>query len=267
MAHWVFSAQYLKTSLTLPKLFSTAKLEYLFNDSEQDSIRKDLNRLQEELAKYDDICVDVFTPIDTFRKFDSVIKELKKKVRRIDKFILILSLFMSGVTIGVFALSNYAILYQVGAAAVLLFSGFVLIYSVFSIRKMIRRIEHALPNERLVILHMVNFLLFILFELFLMSLSFASATMNQIDTPEEQLTLLKLEFAGTSVGLFNTVYSTYMEIFLLYLIMVFTRERQNLEMTDTVLGKKVPSIVFIQNQKLLKDTIKNELTNDARSKR
>ena len=40
-----------------------------------------------------------------------------------------------------------------------------------------------------------------------------------------------------------------------------------MELEDKVLGKKVPSIVFIQNQKLLKDAFKNELTNDARARK
>ena len=69
--------------------------------------------------------------MQTFRKFDSVIKDLKTKVRKIDKFILLLSLVVCALIVVVFALSDHAVVYQLGAASILLFSWFILIYSVF----------------------------------------------------------------------------------------------------------------------------------------
>ena len=58
-----------------------------------------------------------------------------------------------------------------------------------------------------------------------------------------------------------------MILFLLGLIIIFTRETQSVEIEDKVLGRKVPSIVFLQNSKLLKDAEKNEMANTALAKR
>ena len=50
----------------------------------------------------------------------------------------------------------------------------------------------------------------------------------------------------------------YMDLFLIFLIVRFTSERQPL-MRDSILGRDVPSIVFINNEKLLKETCIKQL--------
>ena len=49
-----------------------------------------------------------------------------------------------------------------------------------------------------------------------------------------------------------------MDLFLIYLLIRFTRGNQVASLNDTILGRVVPNIVFINNQKLLKEAcIKN----------
>ena len=55
------------------------------------------------------------------------------------------------------------------------------------------------------------------------------------------------------------VFQIYMDCFLLYLILRFTNSNTRGTEQDKVLGRQVPSILFIQNQQLLKETYKTNL--------
>ena len=55
------------------------------------------------------------------------------------------------------------------------------------------------------------------------------------------------------------VFQIYMDCFLLYLILRFTNSNTRGTEQDEVLGRQVPSILFIQNQQLLKETYKTNL--------
>ena len=84
MGHWMFSVQYLKTSLILSKIFIVAKLEWVLDDennsSKTDQMRNsmDLNRLQDELAKANRLSESSIgtrqTLLETFKNIDTVIK-------------------------------------------------------------------------------------------------------------------------------------------------------------------------------------------------
>ena len=63
---------------------------------------------------------------------------------------------------------------------------------------------------------------------------------------------MKLQYAYWIEECVADVFILYMDLFLIYLIFRFTRHDQQHLMNDTVLGRSVPSIVFINNQKLLK---------------
>lgn len=52
-----------------------------------------------------------------------------------------------------------------------------------------------------------------------------------------------------------SVFTVYMDLLLVYLIVRFTRVSQLEMMKDGLLGREVPSIVFIKNQQLLKEAI------------
>ena len=58
------------------------------------------------------------------------------------------------------------------------------------------------------------------------------------------------------------VFEIYMNLFLLYLVVSFAKENKTTETKDPILGRKVPSIVFLQNQRLLKELVKEKLEND-----
>ena len=59
------------------------------------------------------------------------------------------------------------------------------------------------------------------------------------------------------------LFESYMILFLLYLIWRFVRGNLHTEIKDTILDKDVPSAVFIQNQNLLKNTMKYKIEFDA----
>ena len=63
------------------------------------------------------------------------------------------------------------------------------------------------------------------------------------------------------------IFDTYVSIFLVFVIYKFSAEDVVEEVDDLILGKKVHAVVFMKNQKLLQDAIKNELTlNDENEK-
>ena len=57
-----------------------------------------------------------------------------------------------------------------------------------------------------------------------------------------------------------------MNVFLLYLVIKFAMESARTETKDLILEKKVPHIVFLQNQKLMTDLLKDKLENDKEAK-
>ena len=63
------------------------------------------------------------------------------------------------------------------------------------------------------------------------------------------------------------VYELYINCFLVYLIRRFAVENKNAEVRDPILGKEVPNLVFLQNQKLLKEALKDKLELDKREKK
>ena len=60
--------------------------------------------------------------------------------------------------------------------------------------------------------------------------------------------------------MFQFIFDTYVSVFLIFVIYKFSADDETEEVHDMILGKKVHAVVFIKNQKLLQDAIKNELT-------
>ena len=58
----------------------------------------------------------------------------------------------------------------------------------------------------------------------------------------------------------------YIDVFLLYLIIRFSTANKNAMSRDDILDKEVPSIVFLQNRKLLKDTVMESFKSDKHRK-
>ena len=69
----------------------------------------------------------------------------------------------------------------------------------------------------------------------------------------------KIEFYEYLAGNITLIFLLQMDLFLIYLITRFTRPNQGQRMPDTVLGRDVPRIVFVNNQKMLKEAYINRL--------
>ena len=149
MSNQVFSAQYLRTSLILPKLFDQAKLEYILHAPDQNRIFRSGSSILEQIES----------------ATDQIMKELKEYNRAVDKKILCLNL----VTLSIVSLLCffYAVpslyeYYNIGYPVVLFFIFSMLLYAVIGIRKTIKQVAHAFPRERLICIHFINFVLWII---------------------------------------------------------------------------------------------------------
>ena len=74
---------------------------------------------------------------------------------------------------------------------------------------------------------------------------------------KNELPTLKLLFALEIVASVELLAFFYTSLFLLYLLLIFTRTNPNSELQDNLLRKRVPNIVAIMNQKLVKEAIKS----------
>ena len=74
-----------------------------------------------------------------------------------------------------------------------------------------------------------------------------------VNKPPEMLKVEKIEFWYYVIYSVTVIFILQMDLFLIFLITRFTREKQIEKVQDTVLGRDVPRIVFVNNQKMLKD--------------
>ena len=82
MAHWAFSAQYLKTSMVLPRLLTQAKLEY----TSQDTIRRE-NRLSGRAMNR--------TSLELLSLVEGALEQEKAALRRINTKIIVYNAIMT----------------------------------------------------------------------------------------------------------------------------------------------------------------------------
>lgn len=61
------------------------------------------------------------------------------------------------------------------------------------------------------------------------------------------LKALKIVYWANISGIVMNLFETYMDLFLLYLILRFTSKHQDEKVSDEMLGRQVPVLVFIQN--------------------
>ena len=57
--------------------------------------------------------------------------------------------------------------------------------------------------------------------------------------------MMKVDFVVGIVFMIEVTFYTYMNIFLMYLILMFAKENKIAEVKDPVLGRSVPNIVFL----------------------
>ena len=77
--------------------------------------------------------------------------------------------------------------YSAAVTALLCFSIFILLYAVYRIKKLIAVMEHAVPNEKLMTLHFVNFVSYALLRILKHSFQIAAEKME--DGPHHLLSL------------------------------------------------------------------------------
>ena len=67
---------------------------------------------------------------------------------------------------------------------------------------------------------------------------------------------LRLQFSSSIMEVILTLFSYGGNTFLLYMTYRFAKSEKNAKTNDPILGKKVPTIVFLQNQRLIKRIMK-----------
>ena len=134
----------------------------------------------------------------------------------------------------------------------LLLNTLVLAVSVIKIRRRIQCLHNAFPNEKFIAVHVINSIIYtvLYFVLGIMIiLQNAKLQENSEDgpTPELELELIKIFYFYELIYMIMLVFQIYMDCFLLYLILRFTNSNTRGTEQDEVLGRQVPSILFIQN--------------------
>ena len=96
------------------------------------------------------------------RDFDDIVKQQKDKIETINTRILILNIVMTAtIALGCSMLLFLGLFwYSIAVTLLLIISIYVLLYSVYKIRKLIKAIEHAFPNEKLMMHHFFNFFIY-----------------------------------------------------------------------------------------------------------
>ena len=106
MGHWYFATQYLKTCLTLPRLLTEAKLEWVLEDSEEivknnpASCQLDKNRLRDALAESKvDISMIGDSLIETITKIDEVINASHAYVKQVTRGIFWVNVIVTAISV------------------------------------------------------------------------------------------------------------------------------------------------------------------------
>ena len=80
------------------------------------------------------------------------------------------------------------------------------------------------------------------------------------------MNLLKFSYLYFMVSIACNLFTCYIVILMLYVVVSLTSKEANMDMKDTILGRRVPQIVYINNLRLLKKSVereKDKLAHDA----
>ena len=145
-------------------------------------------------------------------------------------------------------------------------------YSVSRIRNSIRNKEYIFPNEKLIVIHLVNYLISSIFSFVQTSFLFIiirkdadwydKKIQHDPSWQEARLSSLKYHFVGLILQITQFIWDTYTTVFLIYVIYKFSAEGKSAKVHDNILGKEVSSLVFIKNQRLVREAYKKGLTYD-----
>ena len=132
---------------------------------------------------------------------------------------------------------------------------FALVGSVLHMRLTIKRTSFILPNDSLVCTHLIIFTAWFISEASHYTLAHFYQKLNEelmkIDDhsseqyKEEYLKYLRLAYAKSILELGDMVIASIGNIFLSYMALRFARAKKGTETDDPILGRKVPSIVYL----------------------
>ena len=143
-------------------------------------------------------------------------------------------------------------------------------------RSTIKKTDIAYPNEKFVCIHLINFtiwtVLFSAYEVMRIVTLKEEAKLDSLPPDSEEhnlqnLIYLKIKLTTAIIHSLDYTAFFYTNCFFLFMIGRLSRESRNSETFDPILGRKVPSIVFIQNQKLLQESLKRKLDLDEFEKK
>ena len=151
-----------------------------------------------------------------------------------------------------FSTYNYTIFCVYGIITFVL-----LTIAVLYMRQTIKSTDCAIPKDKLVTIHIVNFVTYLTFLVSRIILNEHVIILHEkVDTSEaDKVAYLKAKYADyVLINVFDWVY-TYMYVFLLYLVSNFAKESVRAEKRDVILDRNVPNIVYLMNIQLLKAAV------------
>ena len=224
----------------------------------------DLNLMQTELHRSGRQSTAVDT-ISILQKVDEAIKDERDYVTRISQRFIALDVLVTIITFAVafgyllaidvvedyHHLTQASLWFEFLTAVVNAGNAIILAYASWSIRKSILAQSDLKPNSTLVNIHVFNCLIFTV--LFLTETSIKAWAIkvgeDNVDTSywsEGHVLEYKLMYFWKLNETITSIFNTWMNMFLIYLLLRFTQEKQSM-MKDQVLRREVPSIVFINN--------------------
>ena len=112
------------------------------------------------------------------------------------------------------------------------------------IRHTIKSMSNPFPNECFIIVHLGNFIIYTI--LSVLSTTLVMFSNNAEGGSDPQLRDLRQMYWSVIGSNLQYAFGVYLDCFVLYLILRFTNETAD-KTKDNVLGKEVPSVVFVQN--------------------
>ena len=208
--------------------------------------------------------------VETLKSCDRVVKKQVDSVKQIRKMIVILNVFMSIVAVPIAYIVDenpYTLLDYNTYYAFTFVCYIILVCAVFSMRRTIKEI--SVPKERFVIIHLINFSIYMLLYACRILITLKAIDLNheRLKSNEHMLRSQKADFNMYIVITIEVCFFYYMLSFLLYLITCFAKENKVVEVHDTLLGRKVPTIVYLQNKRLMKDAIQRKVERDSETQK
>ena len=124
------------------------------------------------------------------------------------------------------------IYYVLAEGLMILYINLALIYGVYSIHKTIKSVEHAFPNESLMMVHLANFIIYTCMFLVTSTMIIICDGKNalpgeswdpkDIDPTKTSLKFARTCFANDILGFLQNMFYNYMTLFLMYLINRFS---------------------------------------------